>query len=246
MLEASVTSACNVSLALVGLSQLEEGNRVAREVDRARLRLGGARVPIHLALDEHAGGALRELGDAAGARAQNLEAFELAKRSGFPPAAVASRLDLVYVDLMEGDVGAADAAFPELQTAVESTKGFHQWLWSIRIATARAEAALLGGRPDRAEEHAREALAYAERIGRRKYVCRARTALGQALLELGRLDDAVGSLEGAAAEADALGHLPSAWSSRGAGAGGGGARATTPRERRRIAREPTSRRSPPG
>ena len=127
---------------------------------------------------------------------------------------------------MEGDVGAADAAFPELQTAVESTKGFHQWLWSIRISTARAEAALLGGRPDRAEEHAREALAYAERIGRRKYVCRARTALGQALLELGRLDDAVGSLEGAAAEADALGHLPVGVVVAGsAGAGGGGARA---------------------
>ena len=144
---------------------------------------------------------------------------------------------------MEGDVGAADAAFPELQTAVESTKGFHQWLWSISISTARAEAALLGGRPDRAEEHAREALAYAERIGRRKYVCRARTALGQALLELGRLDDAVGSLEGAAAEADALGHLPVGVVV--GSAGGGGARAT-PRERRRIAREPTSRRSPPG
>jgi len=216
MLEASVTSACNVGLALVGLSRLEEGIEWLEK----SIALGSD-------WEEHAfrftsrsmnmrAGALRELGDSVGARAQNLEAFELAKRSGFPPAAVASRLDLVYVDLMEGDVGAADAAFPELQTAVESTKGFHQWLWSIRIATARAEAALLGGRPDRAEEHAREALAYAERIGRRKYVCRARTALGQALLELGRLDDAVGSLEVAAAEADALGHLPSAWSSRGA------------------------------
>jgi hypothetical protein len=153
------------------------------------------------------------LGDVTGAREQSHEAAELAKDSGFPPAAVSARLDLLYLDLLEGDVGAAELAIPDLVEALEGTKGFHQWLWSIRLATARAEAALLAGHVEEAAEFARDALDESERIGRRKYVCRARTALGRAQSGLRRHEEAATSLQTAASEAEALGHLPSQWSS---------------------------------
>ena len=212
-LEAGVTSACNAGLALVGLSRHEEG---IEWLDRA--------VTLGREWEEHSfrftsralnmrAGTLRELGDVVGARAQSHEALELAKDSGFPPAAVSARLDLLYLDLQEGDVGAAELAIPDLVEALEGTKGFHQWLWSIRLATARAEAALLAGHAEEAAEFARDALDESERIGRRKYVCRARTALGRAQSALGRYEEAATSLETAASEAEALGHLPSSWSS---------------------------------
>jgi class 3 adenylate cyclase/tetratricopeptide (TPR) repeat protein len=211
-LEAAVTSACNAGLALVGLSRHEEG---IEWLDRA--------IALGQEWEEHAfrftsraqnmrSGALRELGDVAGARKQSDEAMELAKLSGFPPAVVSARLDLLYLDLLEGDVGAVELAVPDLVDALEGTKGFHQWLWSIRLATARAEAALLAGHAEEAAAFARDALDQSERIGRRKYVCRSRTALGRALLDQGTYKEAATFLHTASSEAEALGHLPSAWS----------------------------------
>ena len=43
-------------------------------------------------------------------------------------------------------------------------------------------------------------------------MCRARTALGRALLDQGTYKEAATSLHTASSEAEALGHLPSAWS----------------------------------
>jgi class 3 adenylate cyclase/tetratricopeptide (TPR) repeat protein len=211
-LEAGVTSACNAGLALIGLSRHEEG---IDWLDRA-IGLGQEWEEHSFRFTSRAqnmrSGALRELGDVVGAREQSLEALELAKDSGFPPAAVSARLDLLYLDLLEGDVGAVELAIPGLVDALEGTKGFHQWLWSIRLATARSEAALLARHAEEAAGSARDAMKQSERIGRRKYVCRARTTLGRALSELGRSREAATSLQRASQEAEALGHLPSQWS----------------------------------
>lgn len=210
-LEAAVTGACNVALALVGLSRHEEG---IVWFDRA-IELGGEWEEHSYRFTSRAqnmrSGALRELGDLRAAREQSERALALANVSGFPPAAVSARLDLLFTDLMDGEIGRAEREIPDLREALEGTKGFHQWLWSIRLSTARAEAALLAGRAEEAAGIAGEALELAERIGRRKYVCRARTALGSALLELGREEDAAISLQQAVSEAEQLGHLPSVW-----------------------------------
>jgi tetratricopeptide (TPR) repeat protein len=212
-LEAAVTSACNAGLALVGLSRHEEG---IGWLDRA-IGLGQEWEEHSFRFTSRAqnmrAGTLRELGDTVGARKQSEEALELAKDSGFPPAAVSARLDLLYLDLLEGDVGSVERAIPDLVDALEGTKGFHQWLWSIRLGTARAEAALLADRAEEAVGFAGDALDESDRIGRRKYVCRARTALGRALSQLGRHEEAATALQTAASEAEALGHLPSRWTS---------------------------------
>jgi class 3 adenylate cyclase/tetratricopeptide (TPR) repeat protein len=211
-LEAAVTSACNAGLALVGLSRHEEGIdwldraiALGREWEERSFRFTARAMNMRA-------GALREIGDLGGARTQSEEALELAKDSGFPPAAISARLDLLFADLVAGDAGAAEATIPDLAEALEGAKGFHQFLWSIRLATARAETALLAGRPDDAMASGREALAEADRFGRRKYDCLVRVPLGRALVAVGQIDEAVTVLTRAVLEADRLGHLPSRWS----------------------------------
>ena len=157
-------------------------------------------------------GALREIGDLSSARAQSEEGLELAKDSGFPPAAISARLDLLYTDLAAGDVGAAERTIPDLAVALESAKGFHQFLWSIRLGVARAEAARLAGRYDDAISFARTALSETERFGRPKYDCLVRVPLARALVATGQPEEAVEVVGRAVVEAERLGHLPRAGS----------------------------------
>jgi class 3 adenylate cyclase/tetratricopeptide (TPR) repeat protein len=210
-LEASITSACNVGLALVGLSRHEEG---IAWFDRA-IQLGrdwedhSSRFTAR-AMNMRAG-ALREIGDIAAARTQSEEGLELAMEAGFPPAAISARLDLLYADLMHGDVGAAERAIPDLAEVLETAKGFHQFLWSIRLLSARADAAQLAGRHEDAISFGQTALTEAERFGRPKYDCIARVPLARALIATGRPEDAVEVVTRAVTEAERLGHLPSRW-----------------------------------
>jgi class 3 adenylate cyclase/tetratricopeptide (TPR) repeat protein len=210
-LEASVTSACNVGLALVGLSRHEEGiSWLDRAIQLGRDWEEGSFRFTARAMNMRAG-ALREIGDGASARAQSEEGLELAKNSGFPPAAISARLDLLYTDLLAGDVGAAERTIPDLAVALEGAKGFHQFLWSIRLAVARAEAARLAGRHDEAISFARTALSETERFGRRKYDCLVRVPLARSLVATGRPEEAVEVVDRAIVEAERLGHLPSRW-----------------------------------
>ena len=210
-LEASVTSACNVGLALVGLSRHEEGiSWLDRAIQLGREWEEGSFRFTARAMNMRAG-ALREIGDLASARLQSEEALELAKDSSFPPAALSARLDLLYADLSAGDVGAAERTIPDLGEALDGAKGFHQFLWSIRLAAARAEAARLAGRHDEAISFAWTALSATERFGRRKYDCLVRVPLARALVATGRPKEAVDVVGRAIVEAERLGHLPSHW-----------------------------------
>ena len=156
-------------------------------------------------------GALRETGELQAARVQSQEGLELAKDSGFPPAAISARLDLLYADLMDGDAGAAERVIPDLVGALEDAKGFHQFLWSIRLTVARAETARLAGRHDEAIELAHAALEETGRFGRRKYDCLVRIPLARALLSTGRAEEAADVATRGVLEAERLGHLPSRW-----------------------------------
>ncbi len=210
-LEAAVTSACNAGLALAGLSRHDEGIAwLDRAIDLGREWEEGSFRFTARGMNMRAG-ALREIGDLAGARAQSHEGLELAKESAFPPAAISARLDLLYADLMSGDVAAAERSIPDLADALEGAKGFHQFLWSIRLIVARAETALLAGRHEEAIAFARTALEETDRFGRRKYDCLVRTPLAHALLATGRPEEAADVATRAVLEAERLGHLPSRW-----------------------------------
>jgi hypothetical protein len=156
-------------------------------------------------------GALREIGDLAAARAQSQEGLELAMESGFPPAAISARLDLLYTDLLAGDAGAAEGEIPDLAEALEGAKGFHQFLWTIRLVAARSETAFQAGRYEDAISFGRTAIEEAERFGRRKYDCLVRVPLARSLVATGRPDEAVEVVTRAVVEAERLGHLPSRW-----------------------------------
>jgi class 3 adenylate cyclase/tetratricopeptide (TPR) repeat protein len=210
-LEAAITSACNVGLALVGLSKHEEGIswldraiQLGREWEERSFRFTARAMNMRA-------GALREIGDLAAARAQSQEGLELAMESGFPPAAISARLDLLYTDLLAGDAGAAEGEIPDLAEALEGAKGFHQFLWTIRLVAARSETAFQAGRYEDAISFGRTAIEEAERFGRRKYDCLVRVPLARSLVATGRPDEAVEVVTRAVVEAERLGHLPSRW-----------------------------------
>lgn len=100
--------------------------------------------------------------------------------------AISARARPPDADLVDGDIGAVGGVIPGLTEALETAKGFHQFLWAIRLLAARAEASRLAGRHEEAISFARTALIEAERFGRRKYDCIVRVPLARALSTTGR------------------------------------------------------------
>jgi hypothetical protein len=132
-------------------------------------------------------------------------------KAAFPGGQVSARIDLLMLDILGGDLGRAERALPELMVAAEGTRGWHEWLWTVRLMEARAAIALAAGSREEAVRTAEEAISRGARHGRAKYVCLSRTLHGRALAALGRAEDAATSLRTAVAEGEALGHPPTLW-----------------------------------
>jgi tetratricopeptide (TPR) repeat protein len=209
-LTAAVNGAGHAGMALVGLSRHEEA---FEWFDRA-VALGREweQLPRFTARSLNMkAGTLRELGDLGSSRAVSEEALEGATAASFPGAQVSARIDLAVLDLLEGELGRVEAALPALFEAAEGTKGWHQWLWTMRLAELRAHLALASGQPADAATMAEEAIALALRPGRVKYACWSRLVLGRALLQMNRAAEAEQAFRGARADAERLGHAPSVW-----------------------------------
>jgi class 3 adenylate cyclase/tetratricopeptide (TPR) repeat protein len=209
-LMASVNGAGHAGMALVGLSRHEEAfewfeRAVALGREWEQLPRFTARTLNMVA------GTLREIGDLRASRETSEEALEGATQAAFPGAQVSARIDLAVLDLLEGELGRVETALPQLFAAAEGTKGWHQWLWTMRLGELRARLALAAGRADEAAKMAEEAIGLALGPGRVKYVCLSRLVLARALLELGRPADAEQAFRQAAALAEQLGHAPSLW-----------------------------------
>jgi class 3 adenylate cyclase/tetratricopeptide (TPR) repeat protein len=204
-LAATMHSGAQAGLALTGLCRYEEALNHLREV----VSLGRewepqpkltARAVTILA------GTFGEMGDLKAARATSVEARELGRSAGFPGPAISAGIDLLILDLLEGDVGAAERSFPGLLEAAENTKGWHQWLFTGRLIEARARIELLSKRPDDAISFAHDSLDRALARGRVKYACRSRIVLGNALMALGRYPEAASVFSEAVQDAERLGH----------------------------------------
>ena len=210
-LMASVNGAGHAGMSLVGLSRHEEAfewfdRAVALGREWEQLPRFTARTLNMVA------GTLREIGDFSSSRAASEEALEGATRAAFPGAQVSARIDLAVLALLEGDLGSVDGALPGLIEAAEGTKGWHQWLWTMRLGELQARLALAAGRPEDAASMAEQAIALALRPGRVKYACWSRLVLGRALVVLSRASDAERVFREARGEAERLGHAPSLWS----------------------------------
>jgi class 3 adenylate cyclase/tetratricopeptide (TPR) repeat protein len=209
--EAMISGPAHLGLGLAGLGGHEEA---LQAFERAVTQ--GATFEVEPRFTSRAtamwAGVYRELFEIEDARALNARAIALGEEARFPGSQVSGKIDLLVLDVMTGDIGRAEAAWPGLWEAATETKGWHQWLWTTRLLHAKGEIALGLGRHEDAANAAREALATAERYRRRKYVQASQLTLGRALAALGRPEEAIAELEGALAGAQALAHPPSIWS----------------------------------
>ena len=157
-------------------------------------------------------GTVRELVmDYPEARRMSEEGAELARRAAFPPGIGSAAIDLMLLDLADGEVGRAEQALPRLWEMARATKGLHRQLFSTRLAEAQAAVALAAGRSDDAIEMASASVEEAGVMPRWKYLAQSRIVLGQAFQAARRPGEAVPSLEQALELAGRIGHLALRW-----------------------------------
>jgi class 3 adenylate cyclase/tetratricopeptide (TPR) repeat protein len=200
------------ALALAGLGRHEEAIRIWDELFVIARELGrNARVLLN-----YSSLAYRELLDLDEARRRSEEALELSAGQSFGMPRRFAQSDLIFTDLLAGDVESAQAAWPELWTDAESATGWTRWLIYGRLTAARAEIALRANNAESAVDWARRSIELARRTRRRKYEARSLSALGEALARLGRRDEALHQLQAGVAVADELVGPPARWEARAA------------------------------
>jgi len=109
-----------------------------------------------------------DLGDVDAAEVLAAEARELGRTSGWAPGEVSAAIDLIVCRLRRGDVGgaatlleAASARATEISRRKPGGAGFHDWLWTLRLAWARAEVGAARGDDDEVERWSAETLSRA-------------------------------------------------------------------------------------
>jgi class 3 adenylate cyclase/tetratricopeptide (TPR) repeat protein len=187
------------------IAQIEEMLRIARELGQ----------PMRVLLN-YSTLACRELHDLDEARKRTEEVLELSAAMTFGMPKQFAGSDLIFTQLLAGDIGGAQAAWPDRWEDAEHATGWTRWLIVGRLAVARAEIALRAESPESAAEWAERALSITRRTLRRKYEARSLTLLGQALARLRRADEAVGALRSAVEIADDLVGPPGRWQARAA------------------------------
>jgi tetratricopeptide (TPR) repeat protein len=142
---------------------------------------------------------------------RNQEAAELGAAAGFANAVLQSGIDQLFTDLARGEVGRAEARWPELWDRTQDTKGTHQWLMAGRLAEAKAEIAVAKGDHAEAAVLAQEAIDQSRQVQRAKYELAARLVLGRALMALGQPERGIAELHTALDGIRRLGHPPTLW-----------------------------------
>jgi tetratricopeptide (TPR) repeat protein len=198
------------ALALVGLGRHEEAIKIWDELFAVARELGrNPRVLLN-----YSSIAYREVLDLDEARRRSEEALELAAGEAFGMPRRFAHSDLLFTDLLEGDVGRAQAHWPKLWEDAAAATGWTQWLIYGRLAVARADIALRAEEPESAIEWAQKAVELAQRTLRRKYEAGSLSLLGEALARAGRREEAIRQLESGVALADELVNPPGRWHAR--------------------------------
>jgi len=198
------------SLAAMGryeeaLSAFDERIALGRELGR----------PVRVLLN-YSTTALRDLYDLDEARRRNEEASEEQGWSSFNMPWQNALVDLVFNDLLAGDIASAEARWPKVWDDVRAGKAWQRWFLVGKMTAARAEIALHTEGVEAAADWAQKAIDLAVPVGRLKYETLSRILLAEALLAMGRTQEAVAELQTAARDADRLGSPPGRWKSRAA------------------------------
>ena len=198
------------ALALIGLGRHEEA--IPRFEQVIALGRDFGLVPRMTARALNMSSALyRDLLQLDEATRRNQEAAELGAAAGFTNAVLQSGIDQLFTDLARGEVGRAEARWPELWERTQNTKGTHQWLMSVRLAEAKAEIALAKDDHAEAARLADEAIAQSRAVQRAKYELAARLVLGRARIGLGQPERGIDELHTALDGIRRLGHPPTLW-----------------------------------
>jgi class 3 adenylate cyclase/tetratricopeptide (TPR) repeat protein len=200
------------ALALAGLGRHEEAIAIWDELFEIAGELGqNPRVLLN-----YSALAYRELHDLAEALSRSEQALELSAAETFEMPRQFAGSDLLFTQLLAGDIGTAQATWPSLWTGAEKATAWTTWLIVGRLACARAEIALHAESPESAAEWAQQAISITRRTKRRKYEARSLTLLGQALARLGQREQALEALRSAVEIADSLVGPPARWQTRAA------------------------------
>jgi class 3 adenylate cyclase/tetratricopeptide (TPR) repeat protein len=200
------------ALALAGVGRHEEAIVIWDELFEVQKELGGSRRVVL----NYSSLAYREVYDLAEARARSEEALDLSAGMQFGMPKQFAGADLIWTDLLAGDVGSAQAAWPERWEAAEHATGWTTWLIAGRLLAARAEIAFAAETPESAAEWAQRAIDVARRTRRAKYEARSLSTLGQALARLKRPDDALAALRSSVDIADRIVSPYARWNARAA------------------------------
>jgi class 3 adenylate cyclase/tetratricopeptide (TPR) repeat protein len=200
------------ALSLAGLGRHEEALAIWDEFLKIADELGH---PKRVVLN-YSTLAYREVHDLAEARRRTEEAMESSAAMVFGMPRQFAGCDLVMTDLLAGDIGTAQASWPERWEAAEQATGWTTWLIAGRLLALRAEIALHAESPEAASEWADRAVTLARRTRRRKYEARALSSLGTALVRVGRIDEGLAALRSGVEIADRIVSPYARWNARAA------------------------------
>jgi tetratricopeptide (TPR) repeat protein len=200
------------ALAMAGLGRHEEAIAIWDELFEIARELGSSPAVVL----NYSALAYRELLDLDEARRRSEQALELTAGNAFGMPTQFARSDLLFTQLLAGDVGGAQATWPSLWKGAEKATAWTTWLIAGRLAAARAEIALHAESADSARDWAQRGIEIARRTKRRKYEARSLTTLGEAFGRLGQRDAAFHALRSAVAIADELIGAPGRWRARAA------------------------------
>jgi class 3 adenylate cyclase/tetratricopeptide (TPR) repeat protein len=202
-------------LTLAAMGRTEEAIQLLNSiVERAR-DLGSPRwgaAPLN-----YASLAFRDLFLIDEARRRNEEAIELVEKHGeWGMPRLQGEIDLLIADLMEGEPGRGAERWPGVWDAAINGKTWRPWLGGVRLALVGAQIALATDDPELAVERAHETIDRGRATLRRKYEAAGQVVLGEALLRLGRSEDAAAAIRAGVIIADQLGSPTERWKDRAA------------------------------
>jgi tetratricopeptide (TPR) repeat protein len=160
-------SLSHFGLSLLGVGRYAEASRIFQEA-----RVFGRKYGAHSMLARvtaMTAGLHFNVFDYEGADALRAETRELARSAGFAPPLISSNIDALLALARCHNPGPAEQLMEQTVADAAATGGWHQWLWQLRLAQARAELALERGAIDEAITAAGEAIDASRARRRPKY-----------------------------------------------------------------------------
>jgi DNA-binding winged helix-turn-helix (wHTH) protein/tetratricopeptide (TPR) repeat protein len=196
-------SLTHLGLNLAAVGRYAEAAKAFEEARNFGRKYGA--VPMLARATAMAAGLHLALFDFEGAEALQSEACELARGVGFVPPIVSAGIDSLLTFARRHEPGRAERLLEETAAAAASTSGWHQWLWQLRLAQARAELALERDAFDEAIATATDSIEQCRARGRPKYEALGLITRARSLHALARTGDAIADAKAAVCVADRTG-----------------------------------------